>query len=72
MIDLREMNEKIHQTLKGNEPENYDADTAHRVLDVVRPYWREGDETVHNDILQKLSRLEESGVPFPENYQQSL
>ncbi|MBE5252863.1 MAG: hypothetical protein QRY16_09710 [Enterobacterales bacterium endosymbiont of Blomia tropicalis] len=72
MVDLREMNEKIHQSLQGNEPEDYDAETARRVLEVVKPYWQDGDETVRNDILQKLSRLEESGVPFPDNYQQSL
>ncbi|MCZ4058133.1 hypothetical protein O3W44_02065 [Pantoea sp. LMR881] len=72
MAELKEMNEKIHETLGGNKPSDYNAETAERILAVVKPYWQDGDETVRNDILQKLSRLEASGVPFPENYQASL
>lgn len=72
MINLREMNEKIHEVLQADEPSGFNQQTAERVLAVVKSYWQEGDETIRNDITQKLSRLEKSGVPFPQNYLDTL
>lgn len=72
MINLQEMNEKIHQVLQADEASGFTQQTAERVLAVVKSYWQEGDETIRNDITQKLSRLEKSGVPFPENYLNTL
>ncbi|MXP48634.1 hypothetical protein FD733_01715 [Pantoea sp. Eser] len=72
MINLREMNDKIHQVLQADEPSGFTEQTAERVLALVKSYWQDGDETIRNDITQKLSRLEHSGVPFPENYLDKL
>ena len=38
MINLREMNEKIHQVLQADEPSGFTEQTAERVLAVVKSY----------------------------------
>lgn len=72
MVDLREMNEKIHEILDGDEASGYSSSTADKVISTVKPYWQAGDDTVRNDINQKLARLKASGVPFADNYQDGL
>lgn len=72
MVDLREMNEKIHEIMDGDEATRYSASTADKIMSAVKPYWQAGDDTVKNDIKQKLIRLKASGVPFAENYQDTL
>lgn len=72
MVDLREMNEKIHEILNGDEAAGFNSSTASKILTTVKPYWQAGDDTVKNDIRQKLTRLQASGVPFPEHFQDAL
>ncbi|WP_312241796.1 hypothetical protein [Pantoea sp.] len=72
MVDLREMNEKIHEILDGEEASQYNASTADKIITAVKPYWQAGDDTVRNDIVQKLTRLKASGVPFADSYQDAL
>lgn len=67
---MEKLNKELYSILRGQELTGWDSKP---ILDVMSPYYKNGNEEVKALIIKKVESLKvEPGVEFPTDYEQIL